>query len=69
MPKNNICFAKKIFLSAALGITCCTVLANETPAAAPAADAENIDTVNNSEQSLLYLIPRMIDAVPTFLPV
>lgn len=68
MPKNNICFAQKIFLSAALGITCCTVLANETPTAAPAADAGNIDTVNNSEQGLLYLIPRMIDAVPTFLP-
>lgn len=76
MTKNNFCFAKNIFISAALGVTCCTVSANESQtvsetnntAAEPAAPTAPIDPADTDHSGLLFQIPRMIDAVPTFLP-
>ncbi|WP_374574614.1 hypothetical protein [Acinetobacter sp.] len=66
MPRIRISFAKKIFISAILGMACSAASANE--AAAPAQNAETSPAQDSTGQGILFQIPRVIDAVPTWLP-
>lgn len=66
MPRIRISFAKSIFISAALGMACCAAAAGETPAPAP--DAAKNKAPDADGQGILFQIPRVIDAVPTWLP-
>ena len=64
MPRIRISFAKSIFISAALGMACCAAAAGE----APVPDAAKNKAPDADGQGILFQIPRVIDAVPTWLP-
>ncbi|OTG87273.1 hypothetical protein [Acinetobacter sp. ANC 3813] len=67
MTKNKNCTAKFVLISAALAMNCSLALANDS--VQPAADgASAVSPATQDDHGLLFFIPRMVDAVPTFLP-
>lgn len=68
MPRITMRFAKTVFMIATFGGVCCTVSANETQGATPTQNDEKNKNLEYDDQTFLFQIPRMMDAVPTFLP-
>ena len=68
MPRIRMSFAKSIFIIATCGGMWCSASANEVQPPSPIPDAENNKNLEYDDQTFLFQIPRMMDAVPTFLP-